>query len=83
MKKNINKGDIIIYKAKGKEVEIRVKIEKETIWLTQAQIAFLFGAERSVVTKHLQNIFNTKELKKNSVCAKIAHTATDGKIYKT
>jgi len=80
---NKNKGDIIIYKPRGKEIELRVKLKKETIWLTQAQIALLFGVERSVVTKHLRNIFNTRELNKNSVCAKIAHTAVDGKIYKT
>jgi len=81
-KKN-NAGEIAIYKLKNKDVELRVKIEKDTIWLTQLQIAKLFGSERSVITKHLRNIFNSKELDKDSVCAKIAHTAVDGKIYKT
>jgi len=80
---NINKGEIVIYQPKGGEVDIKVKLEKETIWLTQAQLSLLFGIERSVVTKHLHNIFNSKELDKNSVCAKIAHTAADGKVYKT
>ena len=80
---NIHKGEIVIYRPKGGEIEVKVKLDKETIWLTQAQIALLFDVERSVITKHLRNIFNSKELDKNSVCAKIAHTAVDGKTYKT
>ena len=79
----INKGEIIIYKPSKNKVELKVRFEDETVWLTQAKIAFLFGAERSVITKHLRNIFKSKELDRNSVCAKIAHTAADGKIYKT
>lgn len=82
-KNNIKKGEIVIYQTSKKEIEIKVRFEGETVWLTQARIALLFGAERSVITKHLYNIFNSKELDKNSVCAKIAHTAADGKIYKT
>ena len=81
--KDISKGEIVIYRPKSGEIEVKVKLEKETIWLTQAQISLLFGIERSVVTKHLRNIFNSKELNKNSVCAKIAHTAIDRKTYKT
>ena len=80
---NKNKGDIIIYKPKGKEVEIRVKLEKETIWLTQAQIASLFGIKRPAITKHLNNIFRSGELDRNSVCSILEHTAADGKTYKT
>ena len=80
---DISKGEIIIYHPKSGEIEIKVKLQKETIWLTQAQIASLFGIERSVITKHLRNVFNSKELNKNSVRAKIAHTAIDGKVYKT
>jgi len=74
MKKNINKGNIIIYKPKGKEVEIKVKLEKETIWLIQTQIAFLFGIKRPAITKHLNNIFRSGELDENSVCSIFAHT---------
>ncbi len=55
-------GEIVIYKPKGGEVELQVKLQKETIWLTQAQIAMLFSAERSVITKHLNNIFKSGEL---------------------
>jgi death-on-curing family protein len=81
--KNINKGEIVIYQSKGGEIEVKVRLEKETIWLTQNQLSSLFDIERSVVTKHLRNIFNSKELNEDSVCAKIAHTAADGKSYKT
>jgi hypothetical protein len=71
-----NKGEIIIYQSKGGEVSLDVKLDKETVWLAQSQIALLFNTERSVITKHLRNVFDSKELNKNSVCAKIAHTAT-------
>jgi len=53
------------------------------VWLTQQKIAELFVVDRTVVTKHLKNIFETKELSPNSVSAKIAHTAADGKSYST
>jgi hypothetical protein len=80
----INKQDkIVIYKPSKNEVGLKVRFEDENIWLTQAQISELFGSERSVITKHLKNIFELKELNRNSVCAIFAHTATDGKVYRT
>ena len=51
----------------------------ETVWLTQERMADLFGVERSVVTKHVQNIFLEGELKKEATCAKIAQVQTEGK----
>ena len=78
-----NKQDLVIYKSKDGTVRLDVQLERETIWLSQAQLAKLFCTERSVITKHLRNTFNTKELDKNSVCAKFAHTAADGKTYQT
>lgn len=75
------KGEIIIYKA-PEGPEIRVSFENENIWMTQAQISQLFHTERSVITKHLRNIFKSAELSQNSVSAIFAHTAADGKIYK-
>jgi len=77
------KGEIIIYQTRDKKVQLEVKLEQETVWLTQKQIAEVFRTDRSVITKHLRNIFKNKELERNSVCAKIAHTATDGKVYET
>lgn len=65
--KKINSGDeIIIYKAKDGAPDLMVKMQKETIWLTQQQIAILFDIERSVITKHLSNIFKVGELEEKS-----------------
>jgi len=77
------KGEIIIYQTKDKKIQLEVTLEQETVWLTQKQIATLFKIERSVITKHLSNVFKDKELEQSSVCAKIAHTAPDGKVYQT
>ena len=76
-------ADFLLYKDSNGEVKVEIYIFDETIWLTQDMIAQLFGVDRSVVTKHLKNIFQTLELQENSVCAKIAHTANDGKNYQT
>ena len=62
---------------------MEIYLQNENIWLTQQKMADLFRMDRSVVTKHLKNIFDTQELIQDSVCAKIAHTAADGKIYAT
>lgn len=78
-----SRGKIIIYQAKDRHVRLEVKLEQETVWLSQKQIAELFEVDRSVITKHLNNILSSKELDKNSVCAIFAHTAKDGKVYKT
>ncbi|MFA5843151.1 MAG: virulence protein RhuM/Fic/DOC family protein [Candidatus Gracilibacteria bacterium] len=82
-KNNLQKGDIFIYKTSKNEVELNVRIEKENIWLTQNQIALLFGTQRPAITKHLNNIFKSVELKEKSVRSILEHTAADGKIYKT
>ena len=80
-KENITKNNIAIYQAKNGAIELRADSELETVWATQAQIADVFDIERSVVTKHINNVIKTGELNEKSVCAKIAHTATDGKVY--
>ncbi len=77
------KGEIVIYKTSDKRVHLEVKLEKETVWLTQKQIADLFGTQRPAITKHFGNIFKSKELDKNSVCSILEHTAADGKTYQT
>ena len=76
-------NQILLYTTPNGKVNVEIYLQNETIWLNQQKIADLFGVERSVVTKHLKNIFDTKELDPNSVCAKIAHTADDGKTYQT
>ena len=81
MKKKKLDNQIVIYQAKSGALELRKDVQKQTIWATQAQIADLFNLERSVVTKHIRNILEDKELDKLSVCANFAHTAEDGKTY--
>lgn len=76
-------NNIILYQSENKNVTINVTFQNETFWLSQKMIADLFGVDRTVVTKHLKNIFETNELVENSVCAIFAHTAEDGKTYKT
>jgi len=76
-------GQIVLYSAPDGSVDLEVRLDKETIWLTQKQMSILFAIEPSVVTKHLRNIFQTEEWDEDSVCAKFAHTAEDGKTYQT
>jgi len=75
--------EILLYTAPSGKVKVEIFLHNENVWLSQAKIAELFGVDRSVVTKHLKNIFETAELQEDSVCAKIAHTAADGKTYQT
>lgn len=79
-KENLN-SDIILYTADSGDVKVEVLFSDETFWLNQKKLAELFQVDRSVITKHLKNIFAEKELDENSVSAKIAHTAVDGKTY--
>jgi hypothetical protein len=74
--KTLSKGEIIIYQTKGKEFQLQVKLKQEIVWLTQKQIAQLFGTQRPAITKHLHNIFKSKELEENSVCSILEHTAS-------
>ncbi len=76
-------AEIVIYQTEDGQTKISVHFEGETAWLTQKKLAELFDVDRTVVTKHLKNIFDEKELHENSVSAKIAHTASDGKRYIT
>lgn len=77
-----SKDEIIIYQSQS-ALRLEVRLQNETVWLTQAQIAELFGTKRQAITKHLQNIFNSGELDKNSVSSKVELTAQDGKNYVT
>lgn len=75
--------NLLLYQVAEKKVQVSVYFEKGTFWLSQKAIAALFGVDRTVVTKHLKNIFETKELEADSACAIFAHTAEDGKTYET
>jgi hypothetical protein len=79
----VGKGEIIIYQPDDESFRLEVRIEEETVWLTQAQIAELFGTKRPAITRHLKNIFNVEELDEKSVCSILELTARDGKSYKT
>ncbi len=77
---NSTENQIEIFTSKTGEVSVEVKLGQETIWLTQDQISDLFTKERSVITKHINNILKEGELD-SSVCANFAHTSSDRKIY--
>lgn len=83
MEENTNRGEILIYQMEDGTASIDVKLENETVWLTQMQIAILFGVNRPAVTKHLKNIFECGELEYDSVCSILEQTAADGKTYRT
>jgi hypothetical protein len=84
MSKKIKKeNEVILFTTEDGAVKIEVLFEDENFWLTQAKIAELFAVDRTVVTKHLKNIFEEGELLEYSVSAKIALTAADGKTYNT
>src|SRR5437870_3083069 len=74
---------IEIYKDRNKNIRVEVRFEEDTVWLSQKQIAELFDTERPAITKHLSNIFKSRELVQNSVSSILEHTARDGKIYRT
>jgi hypothetical protein len=84
--KNLPAGrpsEVVLYQVPGGQVTVQVLFAKDNFWLTQQCISELFEVERSVITKHLRNIFKEGELDKDAVCAKFAHTAADGKTYNT
>ena len=76
-------AEFLTFVATGKEDGIQVLYKDETVWATQKAMATLFDVDRSVITKHLKNIFDSEELEAERVCAKFAHTAEDGKTYNT
>lgn len=75
--------EFLLYTTPNGKVKVEIFLHNENVWLTQAKIAELFDVDRSVITKHLKNIFESRELKEDSVCANFAHTAADGKSYQT
>lgn len=71
-------SDFLMYKSESGSVKIEILFGDETVWLTQPKIAQLFGVDRSVVTKHLKNIFDEGELKKEATSAKFAQVQIEG-----
>jgi hypothetical protein len=75
--------EILLYTTPDQKVKVKVFFRNETIWLTQQKIADLFGVHRPAIKKHLKNIFESGELKENSVSSILEHTTSYGKSYKT
>ncbi len=77
-------NQIIIYQTEDGQTQIDVRMENETVWLTQKQIAELFGTKRPAITKHLKNIYDSEELDEHSTCSILEHMGNDGKqVYST
>ena len=70
---------IVIYQTEDGQTQIDVRLENETVWLTQAQMAELFETDRTSIVRHINNIFRAEELDRESTCAKIAQVQTEGK----
>jgi len=80
----MDKGAIILYQTPDGETNLDVRLENETIWLTQAQIAELFGTKRPAITKHLNNIYKSGELEEISTCSILEHMGNDARqMYQT
>lgn len=75
--------EFLLYKTPAGQVKVEIFLRDETVWLTQEKIATLFDVKRPAITKHLNNIFQSKELVENLVSSILEHTARDGKTYKT
>jgi len=75
---SINGGEVLLYEAPDGQVRVDVRLEQETVWLTQDQMSQLFGRERSVITKHIRNVFRERELEPEATCAKFAQVQTEG-----
>ena len=76
-----DKGNIVIYQTENGNTKIDVRFEDETVWLTLDQLSSLFQRDKSTISRHIKNVFDEGELERDSVVAKIAPTATDGKTY--
>ena len=80
---DVQHDEIVLYQPEG-EVRLEVRVENETVWLTQAQIAILFGIKRPAITKHLKNIYASRELERDTTCSILEHMGDDSKrVYET
>ena len=72
------RDQVILFQAADGQVSLDVRLEADTVWLSQAQMAELFGRERSVISRHVGNVFKEGELEADSTCAKSAQVQTEG-----
>ncbi len=75
------RGELVVFEAKDGTIRLDVRLDAETVWLSLNQIAQLFERDKSVISRHLANVFRSRELVREAVVAKTATTATDGKRY--
>lgn len=78
-----DKSNIIIYQSEDGQTHIEVRMDEDTVWLTQQQICELFDKSKSTISEHIKNVFEEGELQRDSVVRKIRTTAADGKSYET
>jgi len=76
-------GEIVLYRAADGGPALDVRLERETVWLSLNQLADLFERDKSVISRHLRNVFKEGELERSVVVAKNATTAADGKTYQS
>ena len=76
-----NNGEIIIYQSEDGKIRLDVRLEEKTVWLSQEQIAQLYGKGRSTITEHISNVFKEGELEKEKVCRKFRHTTQHRPMY--
>ena len=76
-------GEVVLYEAPDGQISLDVRLEQDTVWLTQAQMAELFGKNVRTISEHIRNIFKEKELDGTSVIRNFRITARDGKTYDT
>lgn len=76
----MNNSEILLYQTTDGQTKIDVRLEDETVWLSQEQMATLFQKDRSVISKHIKNIFTEGELDEKLVCANFAHTTPHGAV---
>ena len=74
-----NGSSIVLYTTDDGNTQLEVKLEKDTLWLTQSQMAELFGIDRTTILRHIRNIYNSDELEESSTCAKNAQVRIEGK----
>ncbi len=80
---NENNGEIILYQPDS-SIRLEVRMKEETVWMTQAQMAALFGTQRAAITKHLNNIYNSGEIDRETTCSILEHVGQNGaRVYAT
>ena len=76
----MEENKIMIYQTEDGQTQIDVRLDNDMVWLTQAQMAELFQKDRTVITRHINNVFKEGELSREEVCAKFAHTTQHGAV---